>query len=263
MFIGFYSLANFVTMFGLLSAITACFLAANGDIKYAIYLMFLSLLCDMFDGKIARSQKNRTEEDRFYGVQIDSLCDVISFGVTPCFIAFSFGFDGPIDVLIYGLFVICGAIRLAYFNTLANKNQNRKMKYFRGIPIPMSTFLVTFLFVLTTFIPANVSVWIFRLSYLALALAFILNIKVKKPNKKKGLIFLSIEIILLLILLIAGDCKAPTDLISGEADNSQEVSAEVSNYSSDSSIEESSMPAESSNLSEEVSSTETSQEVSS
>ena len=194
MFIGFYSLANFVTMFGLLSAITACFLAANGDIKYAIYLMFLSLLCDMFDGKIARSQKNRTEDDRFYGVQIDSLCDVISFGVTPCFIAFSFGFDGPIDVVIYSLFVICGAIRLAYFNTLANNNQNRKMKYFRGIPIPMATFLVTLLFVLTTFIPANVSVWIFRLGYLALALGFILNIKVKKPNTKKGLIFLSVEI---------------------------------------------------------------------
>ncbi len=246
MFIGFYSLANFVTMFGLLSAITACFLAANGDIKYAIYLMFLSLLCDMFDGKIARSQKNRTEDDRFYGVQIDSLCDVISFGVTPCFIAFSFGFDGPVDVVIYCLFVICGAIRLAYFNTLANNNQNRKMKYFRGIPIPMSTFLVTLLFVLTTFIPANVSVWIFRLGYLALALGFILNIKVKKPNTKKGLIFLSVEIILLLVLLIAGDCKAPAEQINGEGDNSQEVSGEVS----DSSVEESSIPAEISDVSE-------------
>ncbi len=254
MFIGFYSLANFVTMFGLLSAITACFLAANGDIKYAIYLMFLSLLCDMFDGTIARSQKNRTEEDRFYGVQIDSLCDVISFGVTPCFVAFSFGFDGAIDVIIYGLFVICGAIRLAYFNTLANNNQNRKMKYFRGIPIPMSVFLVTFLFVLTTFIPANVSVWIFRLGYLALALGFILNIKVKKPNTKKGLLFISLEIILLLVLLIAGDCKAPAKEVESEVDASQEVLGEAS----DSSLEESSIPAEISDVSIESTSVEAS-----
>jgi CDP-diacylglycerol--serine O-phosphatidyltransferase len=173
-------------------------------------MLFLACLCDTFDGKIARSTPNRTASQRFYGVQLDSLCDVISFGVTPCFIAYSFGFDGWFDVLIYCLFVTCGTIRLAYFNTLSFENQGKPMKTFRGIPIPMSTIVICTLFMLTTFIPASITVWIFRIALIALALGYILNIRVKKPNVKSGAIFLGAQILVLIILLIAGDCQAPT-----------------------------------------------------
>ena len=219
MFIGYYSIANGVTLFGLLSAVTACFLAANGDIKYAIYMLFLACICDLFDGKIARTTKNRSDEEKFYGIQLDSLCDAISFGVTPCFIAYSFGFKGWFDILIYGIFIVCGVIRLAYFNTMANKNPGKKVKFFRGVPIPMSTFLVTLLFTITTFSSPAVSVWFFRLGYLAMAIAFIFNIKVKKPNTKRALTLLAVEIVMLIILAFGGDCKAPVR----EADVDQTV----------------------------------------
>ncbi len=209
MFIGYYSIANGVTLFGLISSITACFLAANGNIKFAVYMLFLAGLCDIFDGRIARATQNRTPKQEYYGVQLDSLCDVISFGVTPCFIAFSFGFKGWLDVLIYGIFIICGAIRLAYFNMLANFKPQNKNKFYRGVPIPVSTIVITVLFLLTTFIKASVTVWFFRIALLALAISYILNIKIRKPNLKQGGIILLAEIILLLILVIAGDCKAP------------------------------------------------------
>lgn len=209
MFIGYYSLANGLTMFGLLSSITSCFLAAKGNFKFAVYMLFLACICDMFDGKIARSTPNRTAQQQFYGVQLDSLCDVISFGVTPCFIAFSFGFDGVLDVIIYCIFVLCGTIRLAYFNTLSNENPGKPCKTYRGIPIPISVSMVILLFLLTTFIPATATLWIFRVAYIATAIGFILNIKIKKPNMKQGAIFLGAQIILLIILVIAGDCKLP------------------------------------------------------
>lgn len=209
MFIGYYSLANALTMFGLLSSVTSCFLAAKGNFKFAVYMLFLACICDMFDGKIARSTPNRTAQQKFYGVQLDSLCDVISFGVTPCFIAFSFGFDGVVDVIIYCIFILCGTIRLAYFNTLANENPGKVCKSYRGIPIPVSVSMVILLFLLTTFIPATATIWIFRIVYVATAIAFILNIKIKKPNMKQGAIFLGVQIILLIILLVAGDCKLP------------------------------------------------------
>ncbi len=212
MFIGFFSIANTVTICGLISAVISCFLAANGNYKLAIYMMFLACLCDTFDGRIARSNPNRSDVQKFYGVQLDSLCDVISFGVTPCFIAFSFGFDGLLDVIIYSIFIACGAIRLAYFNTLANANPNKPNKGFRGVPIPMSTFVITVLFVLATFIPASVSVWIFRIALLALAIAFVLNIRIKKPNLKTAVTLIGVEVVLLLILLIAGDFKAPEQI---------------------------------------------------
>lgn len=209
MFIGYYSLANALTMFGLVSSVTSCFLAAKGNFKFAVYMLFLACLCDAFDGKIARSTPNRTAQQKFYGVQLDSLCDVVSFGVAPCFLAFSFGFDGIFDVIIYCIFVLCGAVRLAYFNTLANENPGKPCKCYRGIPIPMSVSMVICLFLLTTFIPAVATVWIFRIAYLALAIGFILNIKVKKPTMKKGAIMLGIHMILLIILVIVGDCKLP------------------------------------------------------
>lgn len=209
MIIGYYSIANAVTLFGLISALTSCFLAANGNFKFAIYMMFVACLCDTFDGKIARSKPNRTAAEKFYGVQLDSLCDVISFGVTPCFIAYSFGFDGWFDIIIYCLFVVCGATRLAYFNTLSNEHPGKMMKTFRGVPIPISTMVITVLFLLTTLMPATVTVWFFRIFLLALAIGFVLNIRIKKPTMKKGAVLLGAQMLILVILLLLGDCQTP------------------------------------------------------
>ncbi len=236
MFIGYYSLANCVTLFGLLSAVMACFLAANGNFKFAIYMLFVACVCDICDGTIARKSKNRSVEDKYFGIQLDSLCDMVSFGVTPCFIAFSFGFDGVIDVLIYSFFIAAGGIRLAYFNTLANKNPGKKMKYFRGVPIPFSTFVITALFLLTTFIPASVTVWFFRIALLGLGIAYILNIPIKKPDGKQALAILGAEILLLLLLLI-GDCKQPVDNSKDSDDDRSEKTEESSEISDDSSAD--------------------------
>ena len=232
MFIGYYSIANCVTLFGLLSSVTACFLAANGNFKFAVYMLFLACMCDIMDGTIARKVKNRSLEDRFFGIQLDSICDVVSFGVTPCFMAFSFGFDGFLDVLIYGFFIVCGAVRLAYFNTMANQKPGKKLKYFRGVPIPFSTFVITALFLLTTFIPASVTVWFFRLALLALGFAFILNIKVKKPRGRQAMIILGAEILLLLLMLI-GDCKQPADKKAKNEDDDDVDKTEESSEMSD------------------------------
>ena len=212
MFIGIYSIANFITLMGLTSSVVACFLAGIGSFKFALFMLFLACLCDTFDGRVARSNLNRTEKQKFYGIQLDSLCDLVSFGVTPCFIAFSFGFRGVLDIIIYCLFIVCGAIRLAYFNTLANapSANPKKNKGFRGLPIPMSCPLMTLLFMLTLFTPANVSVWFFRIGMLTLAIGYILNIKIKKPSLKRTAIFTAVQVVLLLIILIAGDFKLPT-----------------------------------------------------
>ena len=212
MFIGIYSIANFITLMGLTSSVVACFLAGIGSFKFALFMLFLACLCDTFDGRVARSNLNRTEKQKFYGIQLDSLCDLVSFGVTPCFIAFSFGFRGVLDIIIYCLFIVCGAIRLAYFNTLANEPSAnpKENKGFRGVPIPMSCPLMTLLFMLTLFTPANVSVWFFRIGMLALAIGYILNIKIKKPSLKRTAIFTAVQVVLLLIILIAGDFKLPT-----------------------------------------------------
>lgn len=219
MFIGIYSRANWITLGGLTAAVISCFLAANDCFKLAIFMLFAACVCDTIDGTIARATPNRTPSEKYYGVQIDSLCDVISFGLTPCFIAFSFGFDGILDVIVYCIFIACGAIRLAYFNTRVHFKPE-KAKDFRGIPIPMSTFVLTVLFLLTAFIPASTTVWLFRVFMFVLAIGFILNVPIKKPKLNTAFLLILIEVVLIIILAFAGNLKAPVDDNGSNAETS-------------------------------------------
>lgn len=73
-------------------------------------------LCDMFDGRVARTKKNRTAEQKGFGIQIDSLCDIVAFGILPAVITIVVCGSVWYAVLIAALYVLAGLIRLAYFN---------------------------------------------------------------------------------------------------------------------------------------------------
>ena len=77
--IGFYNYSVILTYISLLSSVFGMTQAIHGRFKAAVFCLALSGLCDMFDGKIARSMKNRTEDEKSFGIQIDSLCDVVCF----------------------------------------------------------------------------------------------------------------------------------------------------------------------------------------
>ena len=79
--IGFYDYTVVLTYISFTSSIIGIFCAVTGHPKWAVFCLALSGLCDMFDGKIARTKKNRTEDEKQFGIQIDSLCDVVCFGV--------------------------------------------------------------------------------------------------------------------------------------------------------------------------------------
>lgn len=81
--IGFYDYTVILTYISFASSISGIFLATRGHFNWAIFCLAFSGLCDMFDGKIARTKKNRTEDEKRFGIQIDSLCDVVCFGVFP------------------------------------------------------------------------------------------------------------------------------------------------------------------------------------
>ena len=80
--IGFYDYTVILTYISFASSISGIFLATRGHFNWAIFCLAFSGLCDMFDGKIARTKKNRTEDEKRFGIQIDSLCDIVCFGHT-------------------------------------------------------------------------------------------------------------------------------------------------------------------------------------
>jgi CDP-diacylglycerol--serine O-phosphatidyltransferase len=112
----------------------------------AFFLLPLALVCDILDGYVARL--NRTRQSAL-GADLDSLADVISFGVAPAALAYAAGLDGGWDAAALIYFVCCGVSRLARFNVTAEKlaagSDSGKVAYFEGTPIPTSVVLTAVL----------------------------------------------------------------------------------------------------------------------
>ena len=118
---------------------------ATGSARFlwiAFFLLPLALLLDVMDGYVARAQKHRQST---FGGDLDSLADVISFGVAPAVLGFTLGLRGGWDMVCLTYFVVCGVSRLARFNVTAASladSRTGKVKYFEGTPIPTSILIV-------------------------------------------------------------------------------------------------------------------------
>ncbi|MBQ3194859.1 MAG: CDP-alcohol phosphatidyltransferase family protein [Clostridia bacterium] len=204
MFIGVYNLANFVTLLGLASAIVACF-SAGTNILLAVCMFLLSGLCDMFDGRIARGAGSRTRKEKLFGIQIDTVCDMVSFGIAPVVIAYHCGFNRWYDMAVYIVYAGCAAIRLAYFNTQAiEETPDLNMKAFTGVPVPFSCMVLPPLMIANALIDSRAIVnIIFAAVYFAVGIAFIVNIKIKKLNIPQSVALIAFELCCVVSMFVA------------------------------------------------------------
>jgi CDP-diacylglycerol--serine O-phosphatidyltransferase len=111
----------------------------------AFLLLPVALVCDVLDGYVARLNRARQS---VLGADLDSLSDIISFGVAPAVLGYTLGLRGGWDVVALTYFVVCGASRLARFNVTAAAladSETGKVKYFEGTPIPTSIIIVLLL----------------------------------------------------------------------------------------------------------------------
>jgi CDP-diacylglycerol---serine O-phosphatidyltransferase len=120
--------------------------AGNRRLLWMAFLLLpLALVCDVLDGYVARLNPKRQS---LLGADLDSLSDIISFGVAPSVLGFTLGLRGGWDMLCLTYFVVCGVSRLARFNVTAAALADRhtgKVKYFEGTPIPTSILIVLLL----------------------------------------------------------------------------------------------------------------------
>ena len=139
-----FTLANAVCGTGaLFSTLSYLETGAIKHIYYACALVFAALVFDVLDGRIARWRQKSSA----LGRELDSLADIISFGVAPAIIAYACGMDGLYDRIVLAYFVACGVSRLARFNVTAEalSGGTGKVAYFEGTPIPTSILLVAFM----------------------------------------------------------------------------------------------------------------------
>jgi CDP-diacylglycerol--serine O-phosphatidyltransferase len=129
-----YVLPNLITTGNLFFGFFSIIKSLQGDYRWAASAILLATVFDMLDGRIARLTGGTSE----FGVQYDSLCDLVSFGVAPAFLAYQFGLVefGRIGWVFCFFFLACGALRLARFNVMSSIGKSSGD--FTGLPIPMA-----------------------------------------------------------------------------------------------------------------------------
>ncbi len=161
-----FHLADWFTLGNAVCGVGALFSAMSyletGDrrhIYFAAALVLAALIFDVLDGRIARWRQKSSAMGR----ELDSLADVISFGVAPAIIAYACGMQGLWDRVVLGFFVACGVSRLARYNVTAEElaeGPSGKVKYFEGTPIPTSIVLVAMLAVAAATSAVRADLWL-------------------------------------------------------------------------------------------------------
>ena len=188
--IGFYNYTVILTYISLFISAVGIGFAVTGDPFTALFCLLASGICDMFDGKIARTRKKSTEEEKRFGIQLDSLCDIVCFGVLPASVAVSMTSAAALcDRIavwaVSGLYILCALIRLAYFNVTEETRQateGGRRTHFMGVPVTTAAVIFPFTYALSVLAPAPLSPWLYPALILITAIAFITPVKVRKPH---------------------------------------------------------------------------------
>ena len=151
-FIGYYGYWVWLTYLSVVSSFTGVTFALRGKPDAAVICLIISGVCDMFDGTVARTAK-RNDMQKAFGIQIDSLADVMSFGLLPAAIGYclfdlsgnSSTFATVLTVGICSIYVLCGLMRLAWFNVTEEEMQARgeKRTYYVGLPITVASLILS------------------------------------------------------------------------------------------------------------------------
>ena len=123
--------ANFVTFCNMLAGAISIIMSLNGKFRMAMAFIIIASIADRYDGRVARKLNTDSE----LGVQMDSMGDVISFGVAPAILVYTFRIIGSISTMIY---ICAGAFRLARFNVDGMDEDNS----FSGMPIPIAGLII-------------------------------------------------------------------------------------------------------------------------
>lgn len=202
--VGFYNYTVILTYLGVVSAVTGMGLAMYGRTSMAIVCLMISGFCDLFDGSVAKTRK-RTENEKKFGIQIDSLADMVCFGLLPAAIGFSIGLTHWFEAAALTIYVLAALIRLAYYNVTEDTlqfSENAARTHYDGLPVTTVALLIPLVYTLRPVMKSGFLL-LYAIALLIIAAAFLIKIKVRKLGLK-GMIAASFCGLVVLICLIIG-----------------------------------------------------------
>ena len=203
--IGVYNYSVILTYLGVGLWLFGITQALSGNFDIELLRLGLGGACDTFDGKVARSMKNRTDDLIIFLIQIDSLCDAICFGVTPAIIAYSLGLNSTFGIIVEIVFVLCGVIRLAYFNVLEELKhlhpEKSESKCYHGLPITSIAIIFPIIYMFRPLVSPQLFLTALPYVILPIAILNICDFKIRKPcNSMLAFILIFMAIVVLKIL---------------------------------------------------------------
>ena len=182
-FIGFYDYTVILTYLSLISGVVGMKMASDGRLGIAICCLLFSGFCDMFDGVVARTKKNRTDDQKNFGIQLDSLCDVVCFGVFPAVFLYFSGINTIYGLAALAFYVLCAVIRLAFFNVLETKRQMTEggcAKAYRGLPVTSAAIIFPLAYLVGMFIKGEIMIIVYYILPVLVAILFIADVRIPK-----------------------------------------------------------------------------------
>lgn len=181
--LGYYDYTVVLTYCGMLFAFCGIMMSIGGKFLDAILCLLLAGVCDMFDGAVAAT-KERDERAKRFGIQIDSLSDLISFGVLPAIFVYMLSEQDVVAGVVASFYTLCALIRLAYFNVLEEDRQREteeKRTSYLGVPVTTIAVLLPGLYMLHDLNIIRQSAGFCALLILV-AVGFIIPLHIKKPK---------------------------------------------------------------------------------
>ncbi len=201
MFIGEWNKSVILTYIGMAAAVLGIYCVYDLMIYRAFACLIVAGVCDLFDGAVARRCK-RNENQKLFGIQLDSLVDVMSFLALPIVICICIGMNKWYHLIILTVFAICGIARLAFFNVVA-ENSDEPVSYYRGLPVTYTALILPIVYLLAFILEKNVMVWVMAAVILVIAFMNIFDFKVKKPRGLAYPCFAILAIVMLAVYLMA------------------------------------------------------------
>lgn len=193
--IGKWNKSVILTYIGVCFGIYGIYISEINTNKAMIALVMAGI-CDMFDGTIARMCK-RTEEEKNFGIQLDSLADVVSFAILPTAIVMNLMSLSIVNFIGCAVYVIFGVARLAYFNITVESGTDKAVKFYHGLPITYIAFTLPITYTISLFVIPEYSWFIAFATLLFTGILFIVDIHVKKIKPKAYIFFVIIAILVI------------------------------------------------------------------
>lgn len=197
--IGYYNYTVYLTYVGVCCGLIGIYNAMDGNISWAMLCLILAGFCDMFDGTIAKTRKRTVQEQRF-GIQIDSLSDLICFGVLPAIMGYQMGMKDHVSYVIILLgFTLAALIRLAYFNVMEEERQQTTggpRKYYEGLPVTNVALILPVLYSFRKYIGLGHNfLMAYSIALAVIAIAFVIKFRMIKLQMKGMLVVLALGIV--------------------------------------------------------------------